>query len=229
MLEVWLAFIAGLVGSVHCLGMCGGIVAALSMGAPQGTMQTRMFRQLLYNLGRISTYTVLGVVAGLIGSSLDLLALKSVAFRFFCAANIFVIGVGLASLFRWSWLNLSSLETAPARFLARPFKAAASGTSRFSSFPLGLCLGFLPCGLVYGPLMVAAGSGSPLIGGSIMAALGVGTIPALFLFGSASAALSGVVRDRMFRLLGLIVALMGTAGLWRVLGKMGYVAKFPLW
>ncbi len=229
MTEIFLAFTAGLVGSVHCLGMCGGIVAALSMSAPQGTMRTRLFGQMLYNLGRISTYALLGAVAGLIGSSLDLLALRSVAFWFFCAANIFVIGVGLASALRWSWFNLTSLEMAPARFLAAPFRMAASGKSRWAAFPLGLCLGFLPCGLVYGPLVVAAGSGNPFTGGAIMAALGIGTIPALLLFGSGSAALSGVVRDRMFRLLGLLIALMGTAGLWRVLGKMGYLPKFPLW
>ena len=229
MTEVWLAFSAGLVGSIHCLGMCGGIVAALAMTAPEGAIRSRMLTQALYNLGRIATYSVFGVVAGLIGSSLDLLALKSVALWFFCAANIFVIGVGLASLFRMPWCNLSALEMTPVWFLSRPIRAVATGTSCLSAFPLGLCLGLLPCGLVYGPLMVAAGSGSPLRGGMIMAALGVGTLPALLMFGSASAAISGVVRDRMFRLLGLLVALMGMAGLWRVLGKMGYIARFPLW
>ena len=106
MTEVWLAFSAGLVGSIHCLGMCGGIVAALAMTGPQGRLRTRFFGQALYNLGRISTYAILGAAAGLIGSSLDLLAVKSVAFWFFCAANLFVIAVGLASLFRLSWFNL---------------------------------------------------------------------------------------------------------------------------
>lgn len=229
MVEVWLAFSAGLVGSIHCLGMCGGIVAALALAAPGGGPRSRYFIQAFYNLGRISTYTLLGAAAGLLGSSLDLLAVKSVAFWFFCAANLFVIAVGLASLFRWSRFSLASLETVPGRFLARPFKSAATGTSSLSAFPLGLCLGFLPCGLIYGPLMVAAGSGSPLRGGMIMAALGVGTLPALLLFGSASAAVSGVLRDRMFRLLGLLIALMGVAGLWRTLGKMGYLPRFLFW
>ena len=229
MTEVWLAFSAGLVGSVHCLGMCGGIVAALAMATPQGGMGSRMVTQTLYNLGRITTYTALGVAAGLIGSSLDLLALKSVAFWFFCAANIFVIGVGLASALRLPWFSISSLERVPVKFLTGPFAAATAGKSCFSAFPLGLCLGFLPCGLVYGPLMAAAGTGNPLLGGGIMAALGIGTMPALLLFGSASAAISGAVRDRLFRLFGVLVALMGMAGLWRVLGKMGYLPGFPLW
>ena len=229
MTEIWLAFSAGVVGSVHCLGMCGGIVTAIAMTAPHGGVRSKLVTQSLYNLGRITTYTALGVAAGLIGSSLDLLAVKSVAFWFFCTANLFVIVVGVASLFRWSRFTLASLETAPAGFMTRSFRAAASGSSCLSAFPLGLCLGFLPCGLVYGPLMVAAGSGSPLLGGAIMAALGIGTIPVLLLFGSASAAISGAVRDRMSRLLGLLIALMGMAGLWRVLGKMGYLPGFPLW
>jgi sulfite exporter TauE/SafE len=228
MIEIWLAFSAGLVGSVHCIGMCGGIVAALSLTRPDGGMGSRVLGQVFYNLGRITTYTLLGVAAGLVGSSLDLLAVKEVAFWFYCGANLFVICVGLSSLFRWSRFNLTSLETTPARFLARPFRAAAAGSS-FAAFPLGVCLGFLPCGLVYGPLVAAAGTGSPWLGGGMMAALGLGTVPALLLFGSASAAISGAVRDRLFRLLGLLIALMGTAGLWRLLGKMGYLPKFPLW
>jgi sulfite exporter TauE/SafE len=229
MTEVWLALSAGLVGSVHCLGMCGGIVAALSLTRSHGTLRTRFISQVFYNLGRITTYTLLGVVAGLFGSTLNLLALKSVAAWFFCVANFFVIGVGLASALRLQWFNLSSLEMAPSRYLTQPFKMAVSGNSCLSFFPLGLCLGFLPCGLIYGPLMVAAGSGSPVLGGSIMAALGIGTMPVLLLFGSASATVSVVIRDRLFRLLGVLIALMGMAGLWRVLGKMGYLSKFPLW
>jgi sulfite exporter TauE/SafE len=228
MTEVWLAFIAGLVGSPHCLGMCGGIVAALSMTTRLGAPRSRVLSQVFYNLGRITTYALLGGAAGLVGSSLDLLAVRSVSFWFFCGANIFVIIVGLVSACGVKWLNLYSMESSAGKFLARPLRRAISGSSPLSGFPLGLLLGFLPCGLVYGPLMVAAGSGSPLLGGAIMAALGFGTMPVLFVVGTASTAVSGVMRDRMFRFTGVIVALMGLVGLWRVLAKMGYVPRFPL-
>src|SRR6266540_5998044 len=97
MTEIWLAFVAGLVGSPHCLGMCGGIVAALSMTGRLGPPRARLLSQLFYNLGRVSTYTLLGMGAGMIGSSLDLLAVRSVAVWFFLAANILVIVIGLAS------------------------------------------------------------------------------------------------------------------------------------
>jgi sulfite exporter TauE/SafE len=228
MTEIWLAFMAGLAGSIHCLGMCGGIVAALSMTNRSGSPRSRILSQVCYNLGRITTYTLLGVVAGLIGSSLNLPAMRSVAVWLVCAANIFVILIGFGSALGMTWLNLNSMESGAGQLLARPLRRALAGNSALSFFPVGLLLGLLPCGLVYGPLAVATVSGSPLNGGAIMAALGLGTMPLLLLFGSASTALSGRVRDLMFRFLGVIIMLMGTAGLWRVLAKMGYLPKFPL-
>ncbi|MEI6206820.1 MAG: sulfite exporter TauE/SafE family protein [Desulfuromonadales bacterium] len=222
MIEIWLAFLAGLTGSFHCLGMCGGIVAALSMTGRCGALHSGIVSQLFYNLGRISTYTLLGSVAGFIGSSLDLPALKSYGIWFFCGANLFVIVVGLTSALGFSWFNLSSLEGNAGKFLSGPLRRALPGNSPFSSFPFGIILGFLPCGLVYAPLMVAMGSGSPIRGGAIMAALGLGTMPVLLIFGTASSVISGAIRNAMFRVVGLVVALMGIAGLWRVLTKMGH-------
>jgi sulfite exporter TauE/SafE len=219
MIEIWFAFLAGVAGSFHCIGMCGGIVAALSMTGSGGAFRFRLESQICYNLGRVSTYTLLGALAGLIGSSLDLMALKSISSWFLIAANLFVIAVGLSSALGLNALNLSSLEGRGARFLAAPLKRAVSGNSRFAAFPLGLTLGFLPCGLVYVPLMAAAGSGSLLLGAATMAALGLGTIPVLFMFGTASSAVSVSLRSTMLRLAGLAVALMGAAGLWRALTR----------
>jgi len=219
MIEIWFAFLAGLAGSFHCIGMCGGIVAALSMTGTNNAFRCRLQSQLCYNLGRVSTYTLLGALAGLIGSSLDLLAVKSVSFWFLIGANLFVIAVGLSSALGLNALNLSSLEGRGARFLAAPLRRAVSSSSPFAALPLGLLLGFLPCGLVYAPLVAAAASGSLLTGAATMAALGLGTIPVLLVFGTASSALSSQLRSSMLRLAGLAVALMGAAGLWRALAR----------
>ena len=217
MIEIWLAFLAGLAGSFHCVGMCGGIVAALAMTRGSQPFGSRLGSQLCYNLGRISTYTLLGAVAGLVGSALDFGALKSVTSWFFIGANLLVIVIGLSSALGLSALNLSSLEGRGARFFAAPLKRALSSDSPLAAFPLGLMLGLLPCGLVYAPLMAAAASGGPGLGAATMAALGLGTIPVLLLFGTASSAVSGALRSVMLRLAGLAVALMGGAGLWRAL------------
>ena len=221
MLEIWLAFSTGLIGSTHCIGMCGGIVGALALGYHQEPSRSRLLTQVMYNLGRIITYTVMGITAGLIGPALDLLSLRLSAQWFFVGANLFVIVVGLSSACRLRWFSISSLEGSAGRFLAGPLRRAAASPSSYAAFPIGLLLGFIPCGLVYGPLAVACGSGSPLLGGGIMAALGLGTMPLMLVFGAASATISGLMRDNLYRVTGLFMMLMGGAGLWRTLAKMG--------
>jgi uncharacterized protein len=219
MIAIWFAFLAGLAGSFHCIGMCGGFVAALSMTGDAGAFSSRLKSQICYNLGRVTTYTLLGALAGLIGSSLDLMAMKSASSWFLIAANLLVITVGVSSALGWSAFNLSSLEGRGARFFAAPLRLALRGNSPIAALPLGLLLGFLPCGLVYAPLVAAAASGSPASGAATMAALGLGTIPVLLSFGTASSAVSVRLRATMMRLAGLAVALMGAAGLWRALAR----------
>jgi len=201
MTEIWLAFLAGLTGSFHCIGMCGGIVAALSMTTRPGSARSRTISLALYNIGRITTYTFLGVVAGFIGASLDLPAMRAVGVWLGLAANIMVIVIGLASALGFSW-GLNSLESSSGRFFAEPLRKAISGDSTLAFLPIGLMLGFLPCGLIYGPLAVAAANGSPLRGGMMMLALGLGTVPVLMIFGSATGTVSAVFRSIMFRVLG---------------------------
>ena len=228
MTEIWLSFMAGMAGSFHCIGMCGGIVAALSMTTAPGSARSRTLSLALYNIGRITTYTFLGVVAGFIGSSLDLPAMRAVGVWLGLAANLMVITIGLASAFGFSW-GLNSLESSSGRFFAEPLRRAISGNSSFAFLPVGLMLGFLPCGLIYGPLAVAAANGSPLRGGLMMLALGLGTVPILMLFGSATGMISAAFRAVMFRLLGVIIAAIGLMGLLRVLKRMGMIYGFNLW
>jgi sulfite exporter TauE/SafE len=229
MTEVWLTFLVGLVGSPHCIGMCGGIVAAVAMTSREGTPRSRWLFQLLYNLGRVTTYAFLGMLAGLFGSSLSLLTLKTTAGWVFAAANLMVLLLGLASALRMGPFTFSTLESDASHLLARPLRWAISGSTLLRAFPLGLILGFMPCGLVYTPLLAAAASGSPFQGGAMMAALGIGTMPLLLSFGAISTTLSSRIRGRMFRLVGVLLALVGGTGLWRVMGKMGYLPRFPFW
>lgn len=228
MTEVWLAFLAGLAGSPHCLGMCGGIVTALALNCRQEGGRGRLLFQLGYNLGRMGTYALLGVAAGFIGASLDVFLLKTLSAWVFAVANGFVMLVGLASVLG-THLNLFTLESSGGRFLAGPLRWAMAGSSPARSIPLGLILGFLPCGLIYAPLIAAATSGSPLRGGAVMAALGLGTLPVMLGFGSLATLFSVQLKGAVFRVAGLLVALIGFAGLWRVLGKLGHVPPFPLW
>lgn len=219
-MEVWLSFLAGLAGSVHCIGMCGGIVAAMAMGGKGGAEKGGHLFMLSYNLGRLTTYTVLGAAAGLLGSSLDLLAVREASFVIYGLANFFVIVVGVASVLGIQRFSIFAIEGSGGGFLATPLRRVIASDTPWRGFGAGIILGFLPCGLVYAPLVTAAATGSPFRGGAVMAALGLGTIPLLFAFGSASAVLSVRVRSGFLRLAGLLVALMGAAGIARILAVL---------
>ena len=174
MTEIWLSFLAGMAGSLHCLGMCGGIVAAVAMNCRKAGGGSHRRILLAYNLGRILTYTLLGATAGLLGASLDVLSMKSVAHWVYAAANVFVIIIGLASVARSTSFSLFALESAGGRHFSRILAWAVNDAGTSRTLVLGMALGFLPCGLVYAPLIAAAAGGNPARGAAMMAALGLG-------------------------------------------------------
>jgi uncharacterized protein len=207
-MEIWLAFLAGIAGSAHCVGMCGGIVAAFSGGNGAAP------RTLAFNLGRVCTYSLLGFSAGLLGEMLDLLLLRSVSTAVFCIASLFVAASGLFLLLKGDFPPApAKAAEAVQRLFPERFRVP---TAAAGFFPLGMLFGFLPCGLVYAPLAAAAGTGDPLRGAAVMAALGAGTVPALFIAGSLSGAASPVGAKWPFRILGAVLVAMGAIPLWRI-------------
>jgi len=215
-----MALITALLGSGHCLGMCGGLVAALTL-SPQGRAGGMPF-QLLYHLGRTVTYVLLGTLVGWLGSSVALTdGFGQFARLLLIATDLMIIVLGLGTAGLWSRFNLNRLESASATgWLA----AAATRTSRLpaglAALPLGLVMGFLPCGFLYAMLINAASSASPWRGALVMLAFGVGTAPALLLFGGAAQRLSLKMRSWMLRGAGLMIAVMGCYNLlrhWRML------------
>lgn len=221
MTDIVLAFLAGFAGSFHCIGMCGGIAAAVALAGQQCPLSSRVMHQLLYNLGRITTYAAMGTAAGWLGGSLSLLGLREFSFWFMGAAYAFVLLVGLFSFIQADRFGFFFIESAAGRYLARPVRFILAGSSMLRFYPLGLILGFLPCGLLYALLVSAAASGDPLKGGLIMGALGMGTLPAMLVFGTAATVFSARLKGIFFRLAGLFVAVMGAAGLWNVLAASG--------
>jgi sulfite exporter TauE/SafE len=219
MIPVWLSFIAGLAGSGHCLGMCGGIVAAISVTDRRGGVSGALF-MLLYNLGRVTTYAFLGFAAGALGGSLNLLTFRPLSAAILAGANLLVMVAGIGTLFRARRFGISRLESGGAGLLAGAVGRIAACRSAAAGFPLGLLLGLLPCGLVYAPLVAAAGTGDPVVSAGMMAALGAGTVPMLLLFGTLSTLISLRLRDLMLRFAGAAVAVIGAHGLWHLLSKM---------
>ncbi|PLY00621.1 MAG: sulfite exporter TauE/SafE family protein [Desulfuromonas sp.] len=218
-----MAFTTGLLGSGHCIGMCGGIIAALSL-SPEGLRGGYLFH-ILYNLGRIITYSLIGYVVGLLGSAIAytdkfMVATKSLLI----SSDIFIIILGLGTAGAFRNLDFMKLEfPAPAAKITNLVSFMKKLPPGLSALPLGLIMGFLPCGLLYAVAITAAQSANPKSGAIMMLMFGIGTIPALFLFGSAAHLLGTKVRTWMLRLAGVMVALMGCYNLYRHLHLMGIV------
>ena len=219
---IYMAFVTGLLGTGHCIGMCGGLVSALSLS--EAGRQGGWFFHLLYNLGRISTYTFIGAVVGWLGSALAYTdRFKMVTRSLLIGSDVFVILVGLGTAGLFAWLNVSKLD------FPGPMKAvtvAVVGLRRLppaiSALPLGLLFGFIPCGYLYAVAITAAQSASVATGALMLFAFGLGTAPSLLLFGSAAHWLSGRARTWMLRIAGLVVAGMGVINLTKHMRMMGW-------
>ena len=212
-----LAFVTGLISSFgHCLGMCGGIVAIYSArqpvlvttGATRPSLLTRIAALSPLHAGRITTYTFLGALIGLAGSLLER-AGSLVGWQ-----GVFSIVVGIAMIaIALSLIGvLPPIEVALASITGgtSPMKRMRGLFGRRSlaaTLGLGILWGFLPCGLVFAMLVVAA-STQTLWGGALtMLAFGLGTVPTLLGFGLAASLLSPKLRGRLQLFTGLLILL----------------------
>ena len=167
----------GLAGSLHCVAMCGGIAAAAGSRMTAGPHRPAA---LLFNLARIASYGMLGLaVAALTGVVATATGGHAPAWPLRALAALLMSGLALQLLSGRDWLGLERLGAALWRQL-QPLTGRAArlpGPARFIA--LGLLWGFLPCGLVWSALALAASSGSAPAGLLVMLAFGAGTLPAM--------------------------------------------------
>jgi hypothetical protein len=229
-------FLVGLLGSVHCAGMCGGIVAALSAPARAGTAFPVPVRTVgaaawrwpagatyvaAYNAGRLASYATAGALAGGLAGGVGALAgLPALQAAAYWAANLMLVALGLYLLD--AWRGLAWLERG-GRVLWRQVAPLLSRIGPFDSpgrlFAAGALWGWLPCGMVYSVLVTAMLSGSAPGGAAVMLAFGLGTLPMLAAIGMAGVRLRTVLRMRAVRgACGLLVLGFGLLGLWRASG-----------
>ncbi len=204
-----MALTAGFLGSGHCLGMCGGIATL-----PAAASSKTGIRVLLFNLGRLVSYALLGALVGLLGASIgDLFDVRQWSMILRIATGVVVILVGIYLLTGIRALLFG--EKLGARFWAK----IAPLAKRFSSqknlgqtWMLGMLWGYLPCGLVYSMLLAASVSGSPVTGAGVMVAFGLGTLPAMAGLGLAGSGLLVKLRQGQARRIAGVVLILG--GLW---------------
>lgn len=215
------ALLAGLVGSAHCLGMCAGISGLFAINAEVATMRASIPTALVYNAGRVITYALLGVIVAAFGSVI-VKASPNLAVGVRMLSGIIIMLVGLKVAFDLRVLNV--IERMGGTLWARIAPAAnrlVPVTSLPKALGLGLVWGWLPCGLVYSVLLIAATSASPIGGAATMVAFGLGTMPAMVLSGLGAARLSSIMQRRGTRLgLGLLIVAMGLLTIAMPLGKL---------
>ncbi|WP_227430646.1 sulfite exporter TauE/SafE family protein [Psychrobacter sp. I-STPA6b] len=171
------AFAMGLFGSPHCLGMCGGLVTAFGMSMQGVSAGKRRALIATYHLGRLSSYALLGLVAGLVGTALLAPIMNNNWPRVLLGMVLVFIGMAMLGM---PFLN--KLERVGMRFWQKlsPIRQKVFPLTTFPrALAAGLLWGFLPCGLVYGALLMAVVGHSVATGAMLMFAFGLGTVPML--------------------------------------------------
>ncbi|MBT8052759.1 MAG: sulfite exporter TauE/SafE family protein [Xanthomonadales bacterium] len=212
------AFLAGLLGSGHCFGMCGGIAAGL--GAMSGNRA--VVPALQFNLARLVSYAVLGLVAATVLSGVTGLVPVGRWLRVLTAVMILLIGLKFLFNFR----GVEFIERGGAGLWKKIMPVAMKAGSRqdaFGRLVLGLCWGFIPCGLVYSVLMTAASTANPVSGALTMLTFGAGTLPSMLGLTVAAPALSSFLEDRTVRrLIGFALVVLA---IWTLIMMWGAMAQ----
>lgn len=221
-MEYILIFLAGLMGSFHCIGMCGAFPVSLSSVRKTSTA-SKYISQLLYNSGRVITYVSLGSLFGVFGyvaGESNFLVNGQIIVSVVAGLLMILVGLQIAGFLRE--------QTVPGfgyvyRFVSKGMKHFIRKGGVQGGFFLGLFNGFLPCPLVYAFLFTSASTASPVKGAAVMGMLGLGTIPAMLLLGLVSEYFSPVLRARISRYVpGAIIILFGFVTLFRA-----FIPVFP--
>ncbi|QHF04176.1 sulfite exporter TauE/SafE family protein [Pseudomonas asturiensis] len=208
------ALILGLLGGGHCLGMCGGLMGALTLAIPREQRGQRLRLLMAYNLGRIVSYAIAGFFSGMVGwavaNSPGATTMRVVAALLLVAMGLYLAG--------W-WSGLTHIERL-GRGLWRHLQPIATRLLPISSIPrallLGALWGWLPCGLVYSTLLWAASQGNAIDSALLMLAFGVGTWPVLLATGLAAERTTALLRKRSVRATGGVLVIV--FGIWTLPG-----------
>ncbi|RUR27579.1 sulfite exporter TauE/SafE family protein [Vreelandella nanhaiensis] len=196
------AFVFGLLGGAHCIGMCGGIMGALTFTVPPSMRSPLRMGGLLlsYNLGRISSYMTAGALVAALGTLISLSLLARLLLQGLAAVMLILMALYIAN---W-WKGLLGIEALGKRLWRHiePVGRRLMPVVHFpQAFALGAIWGWLPCGLVYAMLAWSLATALPLQGALLMGAFGLGTLPALLATGLAARKLGHLIRQPATRTL----------------------------
>ncbi len=225
-------FLIGLLGGVHCVGMCGGIVSAFAVATPRRQFPVAVTtmggvpaavadsgaRVLAFNAGRIGSYMAAGGFAGLVGSVPALINVAAVQTAAYWLANLMLVALGLTLMNAWHGLTrIEAIGRIGWRRVQPLMRRLLPVQTPLQALALGALWGWVPCGMVYSVLMTALLTGSATQGALVMLAFGLGTLPLLFTMGVAGTSVQPWLQRRSVRTAaGLLVLAFGLLGLVRV-------------
>jgi sulfite exporter TauE/SafE len=217
-------FFASIVGSLHCIGMCGPFVAFYS-GADGSGGARRLLSHAAYSGGRLLTYAVFGVAAGIVGAALDV-AGSLAGFQRIAAiiAGVTMILWGIFALLQIRGVRIFKHGSGTgriAKMLRRGFSLVSDKPPVIRAGVVGLLSGFLPCGWLWAFLVTAAGTGGALKGAAVMTAFWAGTVPALLAVGLGAQLVSAPLRRHVPAVTAILLVGLG---LYAILGRPASVS-----
>ena len=218
------SFMLGFLGGVHCVGMCGGLCAAFSLQLPPNISRHKLI--ILLNLGRLTSYIIIGALFGLFGQlGTNTVVGNEIRAVLFVVAQILLIfaGLYLSGLFA-GFAKIESVGKPIWRKLQPIMHKFLPIQSVSGSLIVGALWGWIPCGLVYSVSATALSSGHGLSGALIMLAFGLGTLPNLFAVSLFAAQIKNFFQNKKIRLVaGLIIVLWAV---WRLIQFVGILNIF---
>ena len=225
MVDYWLSFLAGLFSSLHCAGMCGAIVLAYSLQNRTGTTSPGFSvpPHLVYNGGRVLSYTLIGILLGMVGGGIY--DLRTVGHWFSICLGVVLVLSGIFALKIIPQIHLPgdiNFTATTNNIFYRLFRATfgrllTAGTYR-SQFLIGFITPLLPCGILYAMFLKAAGTGDAFSGGLTMMMFGLGIVPSLFIVGITSSFFGAKSRKIGEALAAITIIIMGIMLIMRAFG-----------
>lgn len=197
-------FVLGFLGSLHCIGMCGSIAFALPL--KNASFAYRMMGAFSYNLGRITTYSLFGLIFGLFGEGIK--TASSQQFLSILIGSILILGVIVPA----KWLNNLSPTSFVYRqiaFVKQQLGTLLKSSSLHNLWLIGFLNGFLPCGLVYTAIGAAIAFGEIKNSVLFMVAFGLGTLPLMFLATQLASVVSVAIRNKIRKFFPILIITIG--------------------
>ena len=210
---IWSALLFGLLGSLHCVGMCGPIAFLLPLDRKSKTK--RFFQLVGYHSGRLLTYSLLGALIGLAGRSFNLFGIQQQLSIVIGVAMILAILIPARTFSRYNFSRpiyswVSKIKSSMGKELKKK--------DPFTFFTIGVLNGFLPCGLVYMAIFGALASGGAIYGAAYMAVFGLGTVPLMTTAAYLGNFLKGSIRQKILKVIPVLVVIVGMLFILRGLG-----------